>query len=230
MIAAVVILSMFLSQNGGAPDGPPPPTSPPPLLSAPDGPPVAQPGQLPNRLSDAPPGTMRNEPPPEEAEDRPGTPTAWWKRSLATFGLGIGVGGALGAGVALISWQLACGGAVCQGSDLFGIFAVAGLTAMFTIPAAVSLLGRALGGRAKYGYALIGSALFGAAGLIVALVMTGGTDVPVAVIPIFSALMVLGAVGSFELFSFLKERSSVKAEPTLGLLPGGGSVGIRATF
>jgi hypothetical protein len=42
--------------------------------------------------------------------------------------------------------------------------------------------------------------------------------------------MVAGAVGSFELFSFLKERAAVKAEPVVSLSPGGGSVGVRATF
>jgi hypothetical protein len=166
----------------------------------------------------------------EEGETAPGTPTVWWKRSLVSFGIAAGVSGVLGTGVGLLIWQTMCTGGYCAGQDLFGIFAVVGLTAMFTIPAAVSIVGRAMGGRAKYGYALIGSALFGAAGLIVALALTGGSDVPIVVIPVFGTLMVLGSVASFELFSWLKERSTVKAEPTLGLLPGGASLGIRATF
>ena len=242
MFAGAVVLTLFLAQvdevppppppSGVAPvEAPPPPVSPPPLLSAPDGPPPPQPGPLPQRLPDSPPGTPRAEPPPEGGDEGPpGTPTAWWKRSLATLGVGIGAGGLLGAGVAVFFWQLTCPN-FCTGTDLFGMFAIAGLTAMFTIPAAVSIVGRALGGRAKYGYALIGSALFGAVGLIVSLAMTGGADVPIVAIPVFSTLMVVGSVASFELFSLLKEpKKKATAEPVVALVPGGGMLGMRATF
>lgn len=235
MIAGALALSLFLAQ--APPDeGPPPPPSPPPLISAPEGPAVQAPPRTPLQESmerPIPREPARAQPddrrPEEGDEPAPGTPTAWWKRSLVSLGIAAGVGGSLAAGAALLSFEMVCSTSLCGGSDLFAIFAIAGLTATFTIPAAVSIVGRALGGRAKYGHALIGSGLFGAAGLIVALATTGGSDVPLFVIPVFGSLMVLGAVASFELFSFGKEPK-VKAEPVLGLLPGGGMAGLRASF
>lgn len=221
----LLALALYLGQ---AAEAPPPPPSPPPLVSAPEGevlppppPPLPPPGQ-PSVLEPL------REPPPAE-EPAPGTPTVWWKRSLATFGVSAGAGLGLGAAAGLLGYFTFCGGAQCGGSDLFAIFTIATLTATFTIPAAVSLVGRAMGGRARYGYALIGSALFGAAGLVLSIALTGGTDVPIVVIPIFSSLMVLGSVASFELFSFLKEPKA-KAEPVISIGPGGGSIGIKATF
>lgn len=235
MISGALALCLFLAQ---APEEPPPPVSAPPLISAPEVAPEVTPPQTPLQQSLERPRAARQSDPQdrrgEEGEEpAPGTPTAWWKRSLASFGIAAGVGGTLGGLAALLSYEAVCGigsaGTLCQGSDIFAIFALAAMTATFTIPAAVSIVGRALGGRAKYGHALIGSGLFGAAALIVALAMTGGTDVPIAVIPIFSSLMVLGSVASFELFSFAKEPK-VQAQPVVGLLPGGGMFGLRATF
>lgn len=232
MIAGALALTLFLAQAPPS-EGLPPP-SPPPLISAPDGPAVQAPPSTP--LQDSlerpiPRGPTEDDGrrPEEGEEPAPGTPTAWWKRSLVSFGIAAGAGGSLAVGSALLSFATVCSASLCAGPDLFAIFAIAGLTATFTVPAAVSIVGRALGGRAKYGHALIGSGLFGAAGLIVALATTGGSDVPIFVIPVFGSLMVLGAVASFELFSFVKEPK-VKAEPLVGLLRGGGMAGLRASF
>jgi hypothetical protein len=235
MIAGALALTLLLAQ---APEEPPP-VSAPPLISAPDGVPAVAPPQTPLQQSLEQPRASRAQSQFDPADRRgeegeepaPGTPTAWWKRSLASFGIAAGVGGTLAGLAALLSYEAVCGigSGLCQGGDFFAIFAIAGMTATFAVPAAVSIVGRALGGRAKYGHALIGSGLFGAAALIVSLAMTGGTDVPIFVIPVFSTLMVLGAVGSFELFSFLKEPK-VTAQPVVGLLPGGGMFGLRASF